>query len=141
MIRVACAAITKGREDGSKEILLFRCAPRSVYAGLWCTPGAKVEPDESDTEVLAREVAEGTGVRIWSVEPTPVYRYTGAVFVPDSIVFCYAAKADALHPRINASGLDDWGWFGAHDLDGLPLAPADSANREALKKLLRRKWQ
>lgn len=65
MIRVMSAAIIARRADRQRNILLCRRAPGTHCAGLWCTPGGKVEPGECDAEALAREVREETGVRIW----------------------------------------------------------------------------
>lgn len=138
MIRVVSAAIIRRLSSGQSEILLCRRAPGTHYAGLWCTPSGKVEPGECDTEALARAVLNGTGLVVWSVDPRPVYKYTGAIIPQqDTIVFCHEVRVDT--PRrivLNLAELDDYGWFRADDLDGLGLAPADTANRDALKKLL-----
>lgn len=140
MIRVMSAAIIARRADRQRNILLCRRAPGTHCAGLWCTPGGKVEPGECDAEALAREVREETGVRIWSILVPIVYKHIGDMTNGGKFeLFCFAVQFDV--PRrivLNLAELDDYGWFLADDLDGLGLAPADAANRDALKKLLRR---
>ena len=110
------------------------------YPGLWCTPGGKVEPGECDTEAITREVLEETGIRLHSILVPLVYKHIGDRTNGGKFeLFCFAVQFDV--PRrivLNLAELDDYGWFLADDLDGLGLAPADAANRDALKKLLRR---
>lgn len=137
MIRVVSAAITAWRAGGQRNILLCRRAPGMHYPGLWCTPGGKVEPGETDEAALIREVREELGFDVWGLRDR-VYTHTGErTHGGPFLLNCYTVNhASLILVQLNPAELSEWGWFGADDLDGLELAPADTANRDALKKLL-----
>ena len=138
MIRVVSAAILKFGRKG-RRILLAKRAEGMRYPGLWCTPGGTVEPGETDEAALIREVREELGVDVWGCRKL-VYTHTGELEQGGPFLLnCYTTNRVRLPPvQLNPAELSEWGWFGADELDGLPLAPADAANRDALKKLLRR---
>ena len=49
-------------DDAGRLLLVQR--GREPSRGLWSLPGGRVEPGESDTEAVAREVLEETGLRV-----------------------------------------------------------------------------
>lgn len=135
--RVVSAAILKFGRQG-RRILLAKRAEGMTHAGLWCTPGGKVEPGETDEAALIREVREELGFDIWGLRDR-VYTHTaGRTQGGPFLLRCYTVNhASLIRVQLNPAELSEWGWFGADDLDGISLAPADAANREALKRLLR----
>jgi 8-oxo-dGTP diphosphatase len=75
-VEVAVAVLT--RADGA--VLLARRPPGKVYPGYWEFPGGKVEPGESISDALAREVREELGVEVERAYPwiTRVFVYPHA---------------------------------------------------------------
>jgi 8-oxo-dGTP diphosphatase len=49
--------------DGTGRLLLVRRG-RPPQQGTWSLPGGRVEPGETDTDAVAREVAEETGLSV-----------------------------------------------------------------------------
>lgn len=104
--------------DGSGRLLLVKRG-RPPGEGLWSLPGGRVEPGESDTEALVRELAEETGLSV-SVGPL-----AGTVERPgpDGVVYDihdYFATAEAGTPRPGDDAAAV-GWFSAGELPQLPL--------------------
>lgn len=64
---VAAALIAR---DG--RVLMHRRAPGKHHALLWEFPGGKVEPGETATQALLREIAEELGVALDATAVTPV---------------------------------------------------------------------
>ena len=88
-------------------------------AGLWSIPGGRIEPDETDTEALVREMLEETGL---AVEVGPLL---GSVRRPgpngDVIdIRDYAASiiGGTLRPGDDAA---DARWVAVRDLDSLEI--------------------
>jgi 8-oxo-dGTP diphosphatase len=75
-VEVVAAVLQKG--DGT--FLLAQRPPGKVYAGYWEFPGGKVEPGESPSIALARELHEELGIDVASSYPwlTRVYDYEHA---------------------------------------------------------------
>ena len=73
MIEVAAAVIQ--RRDGA--FLLAQRPTGKVYAGYWEFPGGKIEPGETASAALARELHEELGIEIGEAYPwiTRVYTY------------------------------------------------------------------
>ncbi len=49
--------------DGEGRLLMIRRG-HEPGAGLWSIPGGRIEPDETDTEALVREMLEETGLMV-----------------------------------------------------------------------------
>ncbi|MBX2986670.1 MAG: (deoxy)nucleoside triphosphate pyrophosphohydrolase [Bdellovibrionaceae bacterium] len=58
-IRVVGAVLVEG-----KKVLIVRRPPHDTGAGMWEFPGGKIEPGESPTQALAREIEEELGVTV-----------------------------------------------------------------------------
>ncbi|HUL24246.1 MAG TPA: NUDIX domain-containing protein [Streptosporangiaceae bacterium] len=113
-IRCVGAIVT----DGSGRLLLVRRG-HAPEAGRWSLPGGRVEPGESDSQAVVREVHEETG--LW-VEPGALVGAVerpgpgGAVFD----IYDYAASVSGglLLPGDDAA---DVRWVHPRDLDQLTL--------------------
>jgi 8-oxo-dGTP diphosphatase len=146
MMVVSAAVI---REDaGVKRLLLAQRKTGGSYPLAWCTPGGKVEPGETHIEALRWEIEEEVRVRLgrkdatWSAaawkrlfahEGTSTttgkpYRLTCYTTTDERGVFRTLAPGD---------GIVGIGWFTANEVEGLTLAPADTANRVKLVEVLR----
>jgi 8-oxo-dGTP diphosphatase len=104
--------------DASGRLLLVRRG-REPEAGRWTLPGGRIEPGESDTEALVREVREETGL---IVEPGPL---VGAVRrpAPGGAVFDIRDYRASVTGGALAAGSDAAGacWAGPAELAVLPL--------------------
>jgi 8-oxo-dGTP diphosphatase len=116
---------------GGRVLAARRTAPASA-AGRWEFPGGKVEPGESDTASLVREVDEELGVRIrverWLAGAEPVgERYLLRVAV---------ARLEAGEPTPTEH--DEVRWLGADELDAVDWLDADRPFLVELSALLPR---
>lgn len=59
-MRVAVAVIT----DKEQRILITQRGPQVSHPGLWEFPGGKLEPGESATDALIREIKEEVGLEV-----------------------------------------------------------------------------
>lgn len=70
-MRVAVAVLLRG--DG--KVLLAQRLPGTPYPGYWEFPGGKLEPGESATAALARELSEELGITVRRSAPWLTQRY------------------------------------------------------------------
>ena len=114
---VACALV-----DVDKRVLIAQRPEGKALAGLWEFPGGKVEPDESLTAALEREIREELGVTI----------LVGDEFF--SVVHDYTPKSVRLH-FFNCSIIDgephplevaDMRWVRPEELGQFEFPPADA---------------
>lgn len=117
------AAVTQ-REG---RYLLCQRAPEKHHGGMWEFPGGKVEPGETDAQTLRRELMEELAVEL-AGEPILV----GEVTDPSGeFHICFLQCAVIGSPKcIEHQAV---GWFGAVEVEGLDLAPADSTFARQLK--------
>ena len=134
--QVVSAAIIK---DG--RLLLAQRGPGS-HAWCWCTPGGKVNAGETHDQALQREMFEelgsNAGIGSYSLQ---VFVHEGEQTTAKRIyrLTCYAVNPllGALFIPQPSEKIIGVGYFTAEDIENLVLAPADSANREALCALVR----
>jgi 8-oxo-dGTP diphosphatase len=115
-MRVPCVGAVILDPDG-RLLLIRRSHPPAE--GAWSIPGGRVEPGESDTEALAREVLEETGLAV------TVGRLVGTVDRdgPGGMVYEIRDYACTVTGGLLAPGDDacDARWVSGADLAGLPL--------------------
>jgi 8-oxo-dGTP diphosphatase len=110
---VACVGGLAYADDGRILLVRRRNDPGS---GLWSVPGGRVEPGETDTQAVIREMAEETGL---VVEPGPLVGRVrrGRYDIAD---YRCAVVGGTLRAGDDAS---DARWCDAAALADLPLVP------------------
>ena len=113
--------------DGTR-ILMSRRRADQPMPGLWEFPGGKVEPGESPTDALAREVREELGceVEVGRIHEVVFHAYPEF----DLYMLVYAATISRGTPR--ALEVAEVTWVEATELPGLDLLPADYPLARAL---------
>ena len=105
------------KDDQGRLLLIKR--GHAPGAGLWSLPGGRIEPGETDTEALVREMREETGLVI---DPGPLIGTVrrpardGAVF--DIRDYAATVTGGTLRPGDDAA---DARWVDASELGSLPL--------------------
>ena len=105
------------KDDQGRLLLIKR--GHAPGAGLWSLPGGRIEPGETDTEALVREMREETGLVI---DPGPLIGTVrrpardGAVF--DIRDYAATVTGGTLHPGDDAA---DARWVDARELEALPM--------------------
>ena len=115
-IRVVGAVIVRG-----KKILAARRGPGKTLAGLWEFPGGKIDPRETPTAALAREVREELlcDVEIGRQITTTTHEYDFGIVI---LTTFYAALLETEPQLTEHSELK---WVPASDLESLAWTPAD----------------
>jgi 8-oxo-dGTP diphosphatase len=110
---VACVGGLLYDEEGRILLVRRRNDPGS---GLWSVPGGRVEPGETDTQAVIREMAEETGL---TVEPGALVGRVqrGPYAIAD---YRCAVVGGSLHAADDAT---DARWCDAAALEDLPLVP------------------
>ena len=107
------------------RVLVRRRPGSGPLAGLWEFPGGKLQPGETVTDALLRELEEETGLQPQST-PKPLlsfeHHYPDRSLRLHFFTCIYTAPPD----------LEEWNWV---DLDQLAQLPMPEANQEALRKL------
>ena len=113
--------------DGTK-ILMSRRRPDQPMPNLWEFPGGKVEPGESPTDALAREVREELGCEV------AVGRIHEVVFhaYPDFDLYMLVYEARVVSGTARAVDVAEIAWVEAARLPELDLLPADYPLARAL---------
>lgn len=133
---VVSAAIV---DEKSRRVLLAQRSGDTSHGWLWCTPGGKVEAGETHREALARELREELGVDMRGAMRGTLYERQ-VISVRNGkpvLVVCYVVSADALEGKPQCGdATTGLGWFGRDIIGALPMAPADSAERDRFFALL-----
>jgi 8-oxo-dGTP diphosphatase len=115
-IRVVAAMI----EQGGRYLITQR-RPAAVLPLLWEFPGGKVEPGESDTTALEREVLHRLGVsvgvgKLISFVRHPYERYTIDLHLYECHLTAGTPKKLNVH---------DFAWVQSDEFEHYPFTPAD----------------
>lgn len=119
-ISLATSAVILADEGGDDGVRLL--LTRRSDTGLWCLPGGVMEPGESVTEAIVREVHEETGLdvcveRLVGVYSDPDLLATYADGVKQQpVVLCFECTVVRGSPRVSAE-TTEIGWFAP---DALP---------------------
>lgn len=107
-------------QDERKRILLGQ-RNKDPQRGFWVIPGGKIHAFESIADAAARELQEETGL---SISMGPQFKVYEIVNPPNEhrIVIYSWAKVVSGTPKAS-DDLSDVRFFGAEELDSLPLTP------------------
>lgn len=121
-LRVVAAVIRSG-----DRYLLCQRPPEKRHGGLWEFPGGKCLDGETDSDALAREVAEELGVHGYALGDFPLLevRDPGSDFL---IVFL----PTHLEGEPSAREHVELRWVTFDEMSALPLAPSDRRCAEVL---------
>lgn len=123
---VGAAIVDAGR------VLLTRRGPRMSMAGKWEFPGGKLEPGETPSAALAREIAEELGLAV--VVGDRIGRGTSLSDGRRIVLEVYAARVVGGELRLHEH--EEHGWFAAGELAGLDWPEADLPILPALARRL-----
>jgi mutator protein MutT len=102
-IIAATAAIIR-----DKRILLCKRAQRErKFAGYWSLPGGKLDPGESFSDAVKREIKEELGVEFIPEEELGFYLYKGEDFEAEGHIFIGDVKGEV---NLNDE-LEEFRWF------------------------------
>ena len=116
-IRLGCSAAIF---DEKGRLLLTKRSDN----GQWCLPGGAVDPGETVTEAIEREVWEETGLRVRVKRLVGIYSYSDQLVIyPDG----NKIQVVALHFEVEATGgeaglsdeVSDFGYFSLQEMEGL----------------------
>ncbi len=108
-------------EDDQGRVLLVRIVERSSSRAFWITPGGGVEEGESDTDALARELHEETGIAkipvgplVWTRDFT--FSWEGVTYRQVERFYwlkvtSFRAKPTALQGNIEVTSFDTLRWW------------------------------
>ncbi len=104
--------------DGQGRLLMIKRA-HEPGAGLWSIPGGRIEPGETDTEALIREMREETGL---AVEVGPLIGSVQRPGLDGAVIdirdYAATVAGGTLRPGDDAA---DARWVEAADLDSLEI--------------------
>jgi len=103
------------------KLLVTQRPPGTHLAGLWEFPGGKIEPGETPSQCLVRELEEELGIQICVSQllHTTTYEYD------DRIVQLYFLRCHLQHGNPQPIGCAQIRWVNPSELPRLPMAPAD----------------
>ncbi|MFM2302537.1 MAG: hypothetical protein RLZZ84_2273 [Pseudomonadota bacterium] len=129
MIPVVAVALMRA----DHRVLMQRRKLGGAHGGLWEFPGGKVEPDETATAALVREIAEELGI---ALNPRDLSPLTFAARPNDPyVVLLYSCRLWSGEP-VCLDG-EEIGWFTSDALDGLAMPPLDVPLAQAVKEVLK----
>ena len=125
-LQVVCAILEK---EG--QILLCRRSPGRREGGLWEFPGGKIEPGESPSEALDRELREELGVECSIGQELCRSRHPYS----HGLIELIALQASHLGGEFQLRDHDAIAWARPSELTLYGLSPADVPIAESLKAL------
>jgi 8-oxo-dGTP diphosphatase len=122
-IRVVAALI---RVEG--RYLITQRRAQAVLPMLWEFPGGRVEPGETDSVALAREVRERLDV---SVEVGQLISFVSHPY-PRYAVDLYLYECELRSTDLKRKAVHDFRWVTSEEFDRFPFTPADEASMTQL---------
>ena len=122
-VRVVAAVISV-----DEKYLITQRRKTAVLPNLWEFPGGRVEPDESDADALAREIAERLGVAIEVGQMISYVRHPYEHYIVDLHLYeCRLLTLD-----LTAKAVQAFRWISSDEFDDYAFAPADEASMSKL---------
>ena len=119
-------------QDSAGERLLLVRRATDPYRGAWCLPGGHVDPNETASAAIRREVEEEAGLVI-----EPRFWTTFDEIIPErgihAVVSFYDGRA-AGHPQPRAGDISEARWFAVAEAAAMPLAFRHNSIVEAHRK-------
>lgn len=113
--------------DADERLFIVRRAPdRSLFAGCWDVVGGHVEPGETPTDALRREVYEETGWQVTDViDELPTWTWQGDDGkTRTEYDYLVAVAGDLSAPRLDAAEHTGFRWLAESELDLLDDDPS-----------------
>jgi 8-oxo-dGTP diphosphatase len=122
-VRVVAAMIAV---DG--RYLITQRRKTAVLANLWEFPGGRVEPGETDSDALAREIKERLGVAIEVGQMISYVRHPYEKYTIDLHLY----ECRLLTLELAALAVQAFRWIASDEFDEYEFAPADEASMSQL---------
>jgi 8-oxo-dGTP diphosphatase len=123
VIRVVAAVIASGG-----RYLITQRRPTAVLPLLWEFPGGKVEPNESDSVALKREVSHRISVQIDVGQLISFVSHPYEHYVVDLFLYeCRIVTGELCSANVQA-----FKWVTSDEFDRYPFTPADEASMNKL---------
>lgn len=122
-IRVVAAVIENGR-----RYLITQRRPTAVLPLMWEFPGGRVEPLETDTEALQREVKHRLGVDIVVGQLISFVSHPYERYIVDLYLYECRITRDTPQPL----NVHAFRWATSSEFDQYPFTPADEASMSQL---------
>ena len=127
MLMVVVAAL----QDGGGRILVQQRPEGTQMAGLWEFPGGKLEAGETPGAALVRELDEELGIKVDMADLTPCHFASAPLGERHLLLFLYRCTRWSGTPVAHhARALQ---WLRPHEMEGLPMPPADLPFIDALR--------
>jgi len=123
VIRVVAAVIASGG-----RYLITQRRPTAVLPLLWEFPGGRVEPNESDTVALKREVRHRLSVEIDVGQLISFVSHPYEHYVVD--LFLYECRI--VSGELRSANVHAFKWVTSDEFDQYPFTPADEASMNKL---------
>lgn len=132
---VVAEVVVAGAVTAGGRLLVARRTSPPDLAGKWELPGGKVDPGESETSALARELAEELGI-VADVGARLGPAITLGATPAGRPLELHAYRAEVRSGTASYSVHDSLRWVGPDDLDALDWVPADRQLVPELRRLL-----
>ncbi len=132
---LAAEVVVAGAGTVGGLLLVARRTSPPDLAGRWELPGGKVDPGESETSALARELAEELGI-VAEVGARLGPTITLGITPTGRSLELHAYLAEVRSGTASYSVHDSLRWVGPDDLDALDWVPADRQLVPELRRLL-----
>jgi len=124
VVRVVAALM----ENENGQVLITQRRPQAFMPLKWEFPGGKVEPGETDTQALARELKEELGIEVEVGE-----HFMGLVHAyPNFSIDFHVYHCRRLSGDLANLAVHDFRWVDLSDLDKYDFPPADQPTVEQL---------
>lgn len=122
VVRVTCAVIIR---DG--KVFAARRGPHSKQPLKWEFPGGKVEPGETDTQCLHRELDEELAIRVRIERPLPVHTHHYPEFTIELVPFLCMFEGPVPAGKQGEDRPDhlETAWLSPDELPGMDWTAAD----------------